>query len=243
MAAHVEPLRQMDARSPRPSARLLRAVAAEQKDLQRRRERLLEQRQLVQSRLDEIDAAVAEVDDRLILISRLAKSGDEPSPAQSLRTTQRLARPSDSSRGVLQGPAIRMTAVRVLLSHPQRPEALHYREWLGMLEAAGYQVAGKDPLAVFLTQLSRSPVVRRGTQSGVYELDAQAPERLRHRLEGLHGELRALTSAPHETANLSAVRGHRTSLNREIGRTEKALEEAQQALERDVAATDFAVAS
>lgn len=234
----------MSARPPKPSARLLRAAAAERQTLQRRRERLIERRQLLQSRLDEIDATVTEVDERLGLISRLADSGDEPSQAPSLPTsTHRLVRPPDSTRVVLKGPAIRMTAVRVLLAHPQRPEALHYRDWLGLLEDAGYEVAGKDPLAVFLTQLSRSPVVRRGTQSGVYELDTHAPERLRHRLEALQAELRALTAASHETADLRAVRADRTSLNREITKTEKALEESQQTLQRNLGATDFAVAS
>ena len=51
-------------------------------------------------------------------------------------------------------------------------------------------VAGKDPLAVFLTQLSRSPAVRKGAQPGVYELDRQAPARLRATLDDLHEQLR-----------------------------------------------------
>ena len=66
------------------------------------------------------------------------------------------------------------TAVTISLPDPRHPQALHYREWFALLEQNGYAVAGKDPLAVFLTQLSRSPVVQRGTQSGVYELNAAA---------------------------------------------------------------------
>ena len=49
------------------------------------------------------------------------------------------------------------------------------------MRAAGHEIAGKDPLAVFLTQLSRSPVIRKGTRAGVYELDPTAPQRLRTR--------------------------------------------------------------
>jgi hypothetical protein len=118
----------------------------------------------------------------------------------------------------------------VLRTRPDRPQALHYRDWFDALRAAGYAVAGKDPLAVFLTQLSRSPVVRRGTQSGVYELDTTAPRRLRERLDALHAELRGLTAAPSATADLTAIRARRAALTAEITRVEKALEEAEAVL-------------
>jgi hypothetical protein len=61
----------------------------------------------------------------------------------------------------LRGPAIRRAAVEVLLALPERPQALHYREWYEAVRAAGFNVAGKDPLAVFLAQISLSPVIRR----------------------------------------------------------------------------------
>ena len=132
---------------------------------------------------------------------------------------------------MLRGPAIRAAAVKVLLAHPRRPEALHYRHWFVLLEQAGYAVAGKDPLAVFLTQLSRSPLVRRGTQGGVYELDLQAPARLRHQLEDLQAQLRDLAAPASSSAtDLSALRSRRTALNLEIGKVEKALEEAEETL-------------
>jgi hypothetical protein len=73
-------------------------------------------------------------------------------------------------------------------------------------------------------------VVRRGTQSGVYELDPTAPRRLRERLDALHGELRGLTAAPSATADLTAIRARRAALTAEISRVEKALEEAEAAL-------------
>ena len=56
---------------------------------------------------------------------------------------------------------------------------MHYREWYELLERAGHEIAGKDPLAVFLTQISRSPAVRRGARAGIYELDRGAFHRLR----------------------------------------------------------------
>jgi len=111
-----------------------------------------------------------------------------------------------------------------------------YREWFDALVAAGYEVAGKDPLAVFLTQLSRSPVVRRGTQSGVYELDPGAPRRLRDRLDALHAELRGIAGTPSATADLTAIRGRRAALTTQITQVEKALEEAEALLGPRVAA-------
>jgi hypothetical protein len=136
----------------------------------------------------------------------------------------------------LRGPAIRLAAVRVILEHPKRPDALHYRDWFAALEDAGHVVAGKDPLAVFLTQLSRSPAVRKGTQSGVYELDRAAPHRLRARLDALHHQLRNLTAAAGATADLAGVRARRAEITAEITRTEKALEEAEALLTRPASA-------
>jgi chaperonin cofactor prefoldin len=224
----------MTRRSSAPSARLLRAVIAERGDLERRRDALLERRRHVQAELDEIEASVAALDERLMLIGRLA---GEDAPRDASRDEPPIeaehAAPAAEPTSILQGPAIRAAAVRVLLAHPRRPEALHYREWFNLLTEAGYSVAGKDPLAVFLTQLSRSPLVRRGTESGVYELELQAPARLRARLQDLQAELRELTTTvSNETTDLSSIRGRRTALNLEISKIEKALEEAEETLSR-----------
>jgi hypothetical protein len=154
----------------------------------------------------------------------------------------RAAPPADVPQQVLRGPAIRRAAVDVLLARPDRPEALHYREWFALLRRAGFEVAGKDPLAVFLTQLSRSPVVRKGTQAGVYELDLGAPARLGMRLDRLHDELRALTARPEATADLAAIRAQREQLTVEISQTEKALEEAEATLAAAPPATVAAAA-
>ena len=230
MVSHVEPLRPMTRRSSAPSARLLRAVAAERSDLERRRDGLLKRRCRVQAELDEIEASVAELDERLALIGRLA---GEESTREQPRIDAEHDSPPKEAPSVLRGPAIRAAAVRVLLAHPRRPEALHYRQWFALLAESGYSVAGKDPLAVFLTQLSRSPLVRRGTQSGVYELELQAPACLRGRLQDLQAQLRELTATPaSETADLSSVRGRRMALNLEIGKVEKALEEAEATLSK-----------
>jgi hypothetical protein len=206
---------------PTPSARRVRAAAAERADLARHRERLLAERDRLRATLEGVEASLREIDDRDALLDRLA--GPAVAPASA---------PASAAAGgmPLRGPAIRRVAIEVLRARPDRPQALHYRDWFEALRAAGYAVAGKDPLAVFLTQLSRSPVVRRGTQSGVYELDPTAPRRLRDRLDALHAELRGLTAAPSATADLTAIRARRAALTGEITRVEKALEEAETVL-------------
>jgi hypothetical protein len=208
--------------TPTPSARLVRAAAAERADIGRHRDRLLAARDRLRVELADVEASLRELDERDALLDRLA--GPTPAPVP-------VAAPAPAAGATpLRGPAIRRAAVEVLRARADRPQAMHYRDWFDALRAAGYAVAGKDPLAVFLTQLSRSPVVRRGTQSGVYELDPGAPGRLRERLDALHAELRSLTAAPSATADLTAIRARRAALTTEITRVEKALEEAEAVL-------------
>jgi hypothetical protein len=218
-------------RAPTPSSRLVRAAAAEREGLQRHRAQLIARRDDLRAELEGIDAVLREIDERDALLHRLARPAttafaldapEEPATVVSVAPARALAPVATP----LRGPDIRAAAVRVLLEHPERPDALHYREWFAALKDAGYAVAGKEPLAVFLTQLSRSPVVRKGTQSGVYELDRDAPRRLRGRLDALHDQLRNLTSAPGAMADLATVRARRAGVTAEITRTEKALEEA-----------------
>lgn len=217
--------------TPTTSLRLARAAAAERAELARHRDRLLAARRRFRDELDRIEASLAELDDRDALLSRFTPEEGTLAVTQNASPSQtRQGGPIPEGGWLLRGPAIRHTAVRVLLDHPERPEALHYRRWYGLLTDAGYTVAGKDPLAVFLTQVSRSPVIKRGTQTGVYGVDPQAPRRLRQRLDELHAELRSLASTPNLTADLAAIRERRSEIIAETGRTERALEEAERLL-------------
>jgi hypothetical protein len=160
-----------------------------------------------------------------------AETGDAPAPESGLAAD---LPGTVEDRHILSGPAIRETAVQVLLRQPEYIEALHYRRWYELLRQAGYAVAGKDPLAVFLTQITRSPVIRKSTESGVYELDRQAPLRLRQRLERLNAELREVrTGVTHDPSELETTRARRHELNVSISQIERALEEALRVLRRD----------
>jgi chromosome segregation ATPase len=206
----------------KPSPRLQRAAEAERDELRKTRQQLLSKREEVLAGLHELEGALAEVRDRETLLDRLA-------PATATKAAEVEPGAASDAHELLRGPSIRETAVRVLTA-TGGVEAIHYREWFKLLGAAGYSVAGKDPLAVFLTQISRSPVVRKGTQAGVYELDLESPARLRRELNRLQGELRDLADEPQSTLSLAQVRSRRERVTTTIGRLERELEEAERVL-------------
>lgn len=215
---------------PKSSERLRRASAAEIRQLRRERERRIAKLAKLREEVEELEQVIAALDERIALLARLA-GPLAPVPEQGSP-----ARAHGAGATALRGPAIRKTAVRLLATRVGDGAAIHYRDWLELLHEAGYFVAGRDERAVFLSQISRSPVVARTTQAGTYRLDPEAPDRLRRRLTDLHAELRRTTAAhagaPADVARLAA---RRRTLNVEIGRTERALEEASEMLVAHVA--------
>ena len=228
----------MNTPAPQPSSRFVRAATSEREDLLRHRRRLADKREGLLDQVRQLDTALAEIDQRLLMLRGLLGA-----PEQSVEQKSDHRGTSDSepvkptalapAGRTIRGPAIREAAVKVLLDQPEYVEALHYRRWHELLRDAGYVVSGKDSAAVFLTQLTRSPVVRKGTEAGVYELDRQAPLRLRQRLERLRAELRELTTAPASDAEIATLRARRHELDVAISRQERALEEALRVLRRD----------
>jgi hypothetical protein len=220
--------------TPPPSSRLVRAAAAERTELDRHHGRLVRAREGLREELARIDRGLAEVDERRRLLDQLAPSAEPGALPEVVDPARRGPMEPEPATPGLRGPAIRETAVRVLREQHPRVEAMHYRSWFELLQQEGYTIVGKDPLAVFLTQLSRSPVVRRGTQAGVYALDLEAPARLRRELDALHDEVRGVTVTPTSAADLAASRARRAELNVQIGQVEKALVEASGVLGADV---------
>ena len=229
---------------PQPSNRLLRAAAAEQADLVRHRARLSGERGRLLEELRALEDALIATDRRLDMLAQLvgtppardhAPDAGHESASEHVHQAAREHEPAHAAAGrsvnpPLRGPAIREAAVRVLLAQPEQIEAVHYRRWYELLTEAGHRVAGKDPLAVFLTQLGRSPVVRKASAPGVYELDRHAPARLRDRMDRLQGELREVTVAPPGPIELAAVRARRHELDLAISQLERSLEEALRVL-------------
>ena len=73
----------------------------------------------------------------------------------------------------LRGQRLRAVAIQVLKRRKGAGTSVHYREWYALLVEEGHTVAGKDPVATFLTQVSRADEVQRvGHRSGIYRLVA-----------------------------------------------------------------------
>lgn len=136
----------------------------------------------------------------------------------------------DVPEGGLHGRELRDAAVEVLARRHGIGEPIHYRRWFELLLSEGRRVGGKDPLATFLTQVTRSPLVEREPgDAGVYRLDLRAAAEkaldLRKRTEA------ELIRA--EAAHLSAGEGERGEAERasaEIAGLRRRLREAERAL-------------
>lgn len=199
-----------------PSDRLVRAVAEERATLERQRAQLAREADALRASLRRIEAGMAEID---ALTARLdGLSPTPPAPPQAEEPVR------EDGPNTLRGPAIREVAVALLVADGR--DALHYREWFDLLTQAGYDVAGKDPLAVFLTQITRSPAVRKGARPGEYALDRDARATHESRLRHLNQRLAAL---PSQTTDLTELRTRRAQLTAEITKAEKALEELARA--------------
>lgn len=79
----------------------------------------------------------------------------------------------DALTGELRGQKLQEVAVELLRQRRGAGAVVHYREWFDLLAGAGVTVAGKDPLATFLTQIGRAPSVESvRPRSGLYRLRA-----------------------------------------------------------------------
>ncbi len=183
--------------------------------------------------LDAVQGAHAELEHQRDTLDRFAR-GAEPSSTKRprLRALPDAEPPAVDGVTLLRGAHIREAAVRVLATSPRPSAPVHYRDWFELLIAQGFMPAGKDALATFLTQIGRSPVVRRTTTSGTYLLDLEFPARAREGLTTLRTQLAQLQgSAPGDTIDEIATnrerKAHLTALAQE---TERQLHEALRAL-------------
>ena len=71
----------------------------------------------------------------------------------------------------LRGERLRAVALEVLQRLSATGDPVHYRIWFEALVHAGFRVSGRDPLATFLTQITRIDNVESvGRRSGLYRL-------------------------------------------------------------------------
>lgn len=215
-----------------PSRRLQAAAAAERTRLERELDRLRMRERDLMSQLTGIQETADQLEQELQVLNRLAL-GAEPSrtldrAGRRLRAVPEPGNVGGSEATVLRGAAIRETAVRVLAAHASRGTAVHYRDWFELLLAQGFVPAGKDPLATFLTQIGRSPLVEKSTASGMYGLDLEFPQRARHqlaRLNALLAEGKDISTGS-SVEEIASARERRTKLTAQIHELERWLEEA-----------------
>lgn len=204
------------------SQRFQKAARAERNRLERKRSQIYERRVGLQARVDQLDQELEAVDQEITRLEDFAGS----SPVIEIRETKMMG-----GAAVLTGAAIREIAVPLLIQkHPEGP--IHYRDWYALLTGEGYAVAGKRPDAVFLNQVSRSPLVRATTKSGYYALHLEASDDLRDKLGVQQAELASvLQHVPMDSSSLEAHRESQRELSIEISRTERELDEAVKAIE------------
>jgi hypothetical protein len=208
------------------SQRFTQAATSERNRLVRKRAQLSQKREDLQKRLDALDKELEAVDREIVVLEDFAlgqNDGHEPGAAPPIADSQ-------SSRKI-SGGAIRTLAVPLLLRE-HGPGPIHYTEWAALLRAEGYEVAGKRPDAVFLNQVTRSPLVRSTTKAGYYELDVDAPQHLQDRLRQQKTKLATLMiENPSDADEFERYREAQRELQTAIARTERELAEARAALE------------
>jgi vacuolar-type H+-ATPase subunit I/STV1 len=217
-----------------PSRRLQAAAAAEDERLGRELARLARRESELIDELGRVKAARRELEKERAVLQRLSEGVDSFSDKGRLHLVgeERDLAGRESATTEIRGARIRETAVRLLAVVSEPHEAVHYRDWFELLTSRGYRPAGKDPLATFLTQVSRSPVVQRTTSAGMYTLDRELPHQLRRQLQELRLELSEV-EALHKDASVHDVttaRRRRTEVAARIQATEKTLAEALRSL-------------
>jgi hypothetical protein len=133
----------------------------------------------------------------------------------------------------LAGAQLRERLARAALRRGAAGRPLHWSVWWQWLQDDGFDAAGKKPEATFLTQLSRSPLVRRGPEEGHYVLDLDLVDRNRERLLDLHEQVSRIPP-PDQLALLGDIRAQRRILQSEVSRVERALEEAWRVLAKEL---------
>lgn len=218
-----------------PSKRLVRAAEAERSTLVRTHAALTAERARLTELLEHTTSEIEAIEAHLRSLAELVGNPELAAIPGCGRPSTPSAPQVPQSPGVqsLSGPEVRRTAVRVLLREPNALGPIHYTDWFGLLTSRGYAIAGKTPKAVFLTQISRSPVVIKAARPGEYSVDRQAPKRLRSALEGLQAELRELAALPATETDISGRAGRRRELFLAINHAERDLAEATELLRPD----------
>lgn len=215
-----------------PSRRLQAAAAAERERIIRELTRVASRERDLEAELLAVHATRAELQHQLDVLEHFnAHPGADLVPDRPRLRAVGTEQPTPAGT-VLRGARIREVAVRVLASTIGPDTPVHYRDWFQLLTSRGFTPTGKDPLATFLTQIGRSPLVQRSTSSGMYLLDLAFPDRARDRLAQLSAEMSEgqQLAADATVQDIAAARERRDRLTTEMHEIERQLEEAERSL-------------
>jgi hypothetical protein len=238
-----------------PSSGLRRAATAERERIRRARERLAEREQQLHAELAAVRAEIRALDDRdRLLINLIAAPEEAPLKAMSrvrhavtedvdaaitapgrttegARSTATACGSAPSAGKVLRGRDLREAATRVLFLTRGPDREVHYREWLDEVLRAGIDVVGKDPVAAFLTNVSRSPIVVRGDEPGAYRIDSSVAAKLHRELAEAEAELADVVAVIAREPNVGTdLREHRARLSAAVRRLEGQVAEADRVM-------------
>jgi len=128
------------------------------------------ERELVAARLEDLRAQSVRLHQ---LVDKL--DADVQETARLLRQMEAMLglapQLSLDAHDALRGQRLREVALEILRQKKGDGSVVHYKEWYELLLEVGLRVAGKDPLATFLTQIARAPGVESvRPRSGLYRL-------------------------------------------------------------------------
>jgi hypothetical protein len=135
-----------------------------------------------QAERDRLVVCLAEAQERVDHFAALAAeaSNEVRSLAGSIRAIEEVAglAPQLALSEIseeLRGERLREVALEVLRRLTASGDPVHYRIWFEALVQSGFRVSGRDPLATFLTQVTRIETVEPvGRRSGLYRLRVAA---------------------------------------------------------------------
>lgn len=139
-------------------------VARSDRVLEAERGALVERIALLQQRVELHRSVFERLEEQLAREQHLLREIEELQDRRPQLRLERLDRE-------LKGRRLQEVAVEVLRRRAGSDAVVHYREWFSMLQAEGFEVAGRNPVNTFLTNVNRSAAVQRiGERSGLYRL-------------------------------------------------------------------------
>ncbi|MBN8869071.1 MAG: hypothetical protein J0H66_04230 [Solirubrobacterales bacterium] len=210
-----------------PSKRLQAAAKSERKRIEREMSRLLKQEARHKRELDKIQSMRTRLERELAAIDRFAETDNQPGEPRL-----RIVEDEHAEKPGLSGAQIREIAVQMIVGTTHANNGIHYRTWYELVVGNGIEISGKDPVAVFLTQMSRSPVVVRAEQPGEYKIDDSFLNRVAQEIQDLDRLIDELDQSDSEATieqieqrrqQVKQARARRRSLERSLAEATRSL--------------------